>query len=244
MKSLGPTACVLLAAASFGGALLDEGQADAKPHRCPAHMVSVLGRFCIDAFEASTVEVLPGGKTRPHSPFQPVTGLDVKAVSRRGVKPQAYISDLEAEAACARAGKRLCTGDEWKTACKGKHPTLWPYGDDHEDGRCNDAGTSSFNQVYGQGGEPPKDAYTWANMNDPRLNQLAGTLAPTGAFKRCKNGFGAYDMVGNLHEWTKGSAFRGGYYLDTHINGEGCDYVTTAHAPSYHDYSTGFRCCK
>ena len=53
-------------------------------------------------------------------------------------------------------------------------------------------------------------------------------------------------MVGNVHEWTaaKGGTFRGGYYLDTHINGDGCDYRTTAHNHGYHDYSTGFRCCK
>jgi formylglycine-generating enzyme required for sulfatase activity len=53
-------------------------------------------------------------------------------------------------------------------------------------------------------------------------------------------------MVGNLHEWTAAvnGTFRGGYYLDTKINGEGCDYKTTAHEPNYHDYSTGFRCCK
>ena len=36
---------------------------------------------------------------------------------------------------------------------------------------------------------------------------------------------------------------RGGYYLDTHINGEGCNYRTVAHPATYHDYSTGFRCC-
>jgi sulfatase modifying factor 1 len=83
-------------------------------------------------------------------------------------------------------------------------------------------------------------------MNDPRLNQLEGTLAPAGKFKRCRNGFGAYDMVGNLHEWTSapGGTFRGGYFLDVHQNGEGCAYRTTAHGPRYHDYSTGFRCCK
>jgi formylglycine-generating enzyme required for sulfatase activity len=83
-------------------------------------------------------------------------------------------------------------------------------------------------------------------MNDPRLNQLPGGLAPTGKFKKCRNGFDVYDMVGNLHEWTaaKSGTFRGGYYLDTHINGDGCDYRTTAHDAKYHDYSTGFRCCK
>ena len=35
-----------------------------------------------------------------------------------------------------------------------------------------------------------------------------------------------------------------GYFLDTTINGEGCMYSTRAHAPAYHDYSIGFRCCK
>ncbi len=133
------------------------------------------------------------------------------------------------------------------TACRGKKPTRYPYGDDHKDGYCNDSGVSSFNKYYGGGNaETPPDAYTWANMNDPRLNQLEGTLAPTGGFRKCKNGFDVYDMVGNLHEWTaaRGGTFRGGYYLDTHINGDGCEYRTTAHAAKYHDYSTGFRCCK
>jgi hypothetical protein len=50
-------------------------------------------------------------------------------------------------------------------------------------------------------------------------------------------------MVGNIHEWTSDGTFRGGYYLDTKQNGEGCDYKTTAHAKTYYDYSTGFRCC-
>ena len=52
-------------------------------------------------------------------------------------------------------------------------------------------------------------------------------------------------MMGNLHEWTSDPAgtFRGGFYVDTVINGDGCLYRTTAHDVSYHDYSTGFRCC-
>jgi formylglycine-generating enzyme required for sulfatase activity len=52
-------------------------------------------------------------------------------------------------------------------------------------------------------------------------------------------------MMGNLHEWTADPAgtFRGGFYVDTTINGAGCLYRTTAHVASYWDYSTGFRCC-
>ena len=54
-----------------------------------------------------------------------------------------------------------------------------------------------------------------------------------------------YDLVGNLHEWVDDpdGTFRGGYYMDTTKNGDGCSYHTTAHDFTYHDYSTGFRCC-
>ena len=210
-------------------------------------MARVVGRFCIDKYEASTVEVLPRGKTKPHPAHLPVEGLRVRAVSARGVKPQAYISRDQAEEACREAGKRLCTDDEWLSACRGKRPTRYPYGDEHREGYCNDHGASSFNHYYGVGGElPAKEAYSFENMNDPRLNQMPGTVAATGSFKRCRNGYDVYDMVGNVHEWTAaaGGTFRGGYYLDTRINGEGCEYRTTAHHARYHDYSTGFRCCK
>ncbi|MBI4954862.1 MAG: SUMF1/EgtB/PvdO family nonheme iron enzyme [Myxococcales bacterium] len=219
-----------------------------KPRRkgCPKGMVSVLGAFCIDQYEAATVELLPGGKVKAHSPYEPVAGLDVKAVSAKGKVPQGYISRDEAERACSRAGKRLCRDDEWLRVCRGKKKTVYPYGDAWTAGRCNDQGRAGFNELHGGHGQPPPEsAYDWANLNDPRLNQLKGTVAPAGKFGKCKSSFGAYDMVGNLHEWTAAPAgtFRGGYYLDVHQNGDGCDYRTTAHDPKYHDYSTGFRCC-
>jgi formylglycine-generating enzyme required for sulfatase activity len=204
----------------------------------------IQGKFCIDRYESST-QVKTKRGWRYHSPFESVKGLDVRAVSRRGRYPQAYISRNEAEAACKRSHKRLCTGKEWVTACKGKHPTTYPYGDEYKPGRCNDHGISPLNHFFGKRDGPPMEAYGWGPMNDPRLNRLKGTLARTGRFRRCRNSWGLYDMVGNLHEWTAepGGTFRGGYYLDTKINGEGCNYKTVAHNADYHDYSTGFRCC-
>ena len=89
----------------------------------------------------------------------------------------------------------------------------------------------------------------WTQLNDPRLGQVEGALAKTGSHEVCTSGYGALDMVGNLHEWVKTDpslphgTFAGGYYLDTALNGDGCQYRTTAHAHDYHDYSTGFRCC-
>jgi formylglycine-generating enzyme required for sulfatase activity len=93
------------------------------------------------------------------------------------------------------------------------------------------------------------DPGVWAKLNDPGLGQVEGALAKTGEHEECVNGFGVFDMVGNLHEWvatdpsTVHGTFAGGYYLDTSLNGDGCNYRTVAHAHDYHDYSTGFRCC-
>ncbi|HEX9296668.1 MAG TPA: SUMF1/EgtB/PvdO family nonheme iron enzyme [Polyangiaceae bacterium] len=209
---------------------------------CPADM-ELIGKFCIDRFEASTEEVRDDGSTAPHSPFLPVTGVRVRAVSRKSVVPQAYISRNESEAACKEAGKRLCADGEWVTACKGPTATKYPYGDERKDGYCVDTHrVSPLDRLFlGLG----SGRYLREPMNDPRLNQVPGTLAATGAFSRCTNGFHVYDMVGNVHEWTAdpNGTFRGGYYLDTRINGEGCEYRTVAHPATYHDYSTGFRCC-
>jgi sulfatase modifying factor 1 len=213
---------------------------------CPGDMVAV-GGTCIDRYEAYVVELLPNGKAKAHSPFEPVQGLRVKAMNARGKTPQAHISRNEAELACGAAGKRLCADTEWLGACKGKRSTAWPYGTSRVVGRCNDHGTSSFNLLFGKEGQPPPQSeYDFDHLNDPRLNQMKGTLAKSGAFGRCKTTDGVFDMVGNLHEWTADPAgtFRGGYYLDVELNGLGCDYRTTAHHDKYHDYSTGFRCCK
>jgi hypothetical protein len=144
---------------------------------------------------------------------------------------------VEAQHACKASGKRLCHSGEWKTACRGPERTKFPYGNVRRDNVCIDTNrTSPVAHFFG--GE-----HSARTMNDPRLNQLTNTLAKTGEASECTNGFGVYDMVGNIHEWVDDASFQGGYYLDTAVNGDGCDYKTTAHSAIYYDYSTGFRCC-
>lgn len=234
---------VAVAAATLATLLVASASQGAKG--CPDNMASVLGQFCIDRYEAS-LDVInaKGRRVRTHSPyFSPSPGQLVAARNRRGVIPQAYLTQEEAAIACESSGKRLCSDSEWITACKGRQPTRYPYGEDHVKGRCNDDGESSLLRVFGK--LPDAELYHIDRMNDPRLNRLPKTVAKTGSHSKCRNSFGLYDMVGNLHEWTAnpGGTFRGGYYLDTHINGEGCGYITTGHNTKYSDYSIGFRCC-
>jgi formylglycine-generating enzyme required for sulfatase activity len=194
--------------------------------------------FCIDAYEGSLLE-----GDASYSPFETIGSHHVRAVSRSGVLPQAYISRNESAAACHASGKRLCTEDEWVTACRGPAKTTYPYGSTDRPGVCNDQGHGPLVTLYAAEGA---NVYgDFRIMNDPRLNQEPHTIAPTGSHDACSNAYGVFDMVGNVHEWVDdpNGTFRGGYYLDTHQNGDGCGYRTTAHDALYHDYSTGFRCC-
>ncbi len=207
---------------------------------CPPDMVTIEGRYCIDRYEAGVVEVMDDGSEQAFSPFGSVTGRRVRAVSRRGVFPQGYISAHEAQRACAGSGKRLCKPQEWTKACRGPEKKQWGYGDRRAPGKCNDRGRNPVVAKFGF-------RFNWNTMHDPALNQMGQTLAKTGQNAECTNGYGVFDMVGNLHEWVADpeGTFQGGYYADVSSwgHGEGCGYVTTAHEARYHDYSTGFRCC-
>lgn len=215
----------------------------AGPEPCPNEMASIEGRFCIDRWENVVDEVNESGKVTPHSAYEGVEEKRVRARSSPGVYPQAHISRDQAENACELAGKRLCSANEWLSACKGHVATRYPYGVKHRDGYCNDHGVSPIGIRRGVATDPVRSYQT---MNDPKLNRTPGSLARTGSHARCRNPEGVYDMVGNLHEWTSDprGTFRGGYYLDTNRLGEGCDYLTDGHDRAYRDYSTGFRCCK
>ncbi len=198
-------------------------------------MVAIEGRYCIDQFEGQ-LELENG---QPHPFYKVVDSNRYLAKSQRGVYPQAHISRQQAESACHASGKRLCTSSEWDKACRGPDPTTYPYGPRKRSKYCNDDGVAPLAVLYG------RVQYTAQSMNDPGLNRVPGGLLRTGRFSRCVNGYGVFDMVGNLHEWVEdpSGVLRGGYYLDAEELGRGCEYRAVGHAPDYRDYSTGFRCC-
>lgn len=209
---------------------------------CPAGMRRI-DAFCIDDYEGSLVELAADGSpVASWSPYVNPGEARVRAVSVAGAVPQGYITQLEAGAACAEAGKRLCSDAEWLRACRGPDDFVYPYGDLRMPGVCNDARAQHpAIEYFGTSAD-----WIWSELGHPCINQLPASLDPAGGNPGCVTAEGVHDMMGNLHEWTADPAgtFRGGFYVDTVINGEGCLYRTVAHDVTHWDYSTGFRCCR
>jgi formylglycine-generating enzyme required for sulfatase activity len=139
------------------------------------------------------------------------------ATSRPGVLPwRLDDNNALAEAACKAVGKRLCSSFEWELACRGPEMTTYGYGNTYDGAICN--GIDTFG---------PDDV----------------KLLPTGELEGCVNGWGLYDINGNLWEHVAGGSgitVRGGAYncIDS-MSLHRCDYVPVTWVPS----ALGFRCC-
>lgn len=169
--------------------------------------------------------------------------VEPMAKSMPGRVPSGYLDGNSAQRACERAGKRLCTADEWTTACRGENDRTFPYGDRYEQGACN-----VFRESH-----PAAILHDDASIGhmDPRLNQVESSAGPllrrTGSSPRCASAWGKdaiFDMVGNLDEWVDDGegAFMGGFFArSTRL---GCDARISVHPKPYADYSLGVRCCK
>lgn len=187
--------------------LSDKGIASvADPGNCPGRpeMSRVSGaEACIDLYEASR-------------------GEKGEAVSASGKKPWAELTYAEAEQACSKAGKRICTKQEWELACTAGGKGRFPYGDKHVAGACNDG-----------------------------LNGLVHAL-PTGAMAKCRSVAGApLDLMGNLCEFAQPtevdngrSPCRGSYFYSGSISTPEDDcYVYGVVDPDDSAVGFGFRCC-
>jgi sulfatase modifying factor 1 len=213
---------------------------------CPPGMARIddIGT-CMDRWEAHLV-VGDGSMSSPFAPFSPYFPVDgdepAVARSAPNAVPQAYVSGVMAASACANAGKRLCTDVEWTRACRGASDRVFPYGDEREPGVCNDARDAHPAVEY----FGTSASWIWSELGNPCIGQQHDTVERTGAHAECVDDSGRFfDLMGNLHEWIDDPAgtFRGGFYVDTALNGPGCLYRTTAHSTTHWDYSTGFRCC-
>ena len=177
--------------------------------------------FYIDTYEASHPDATATS-----------TGVSAaRSCSKPDVLPWRNVSFNVAQAACAAAGKTLCSAAQWQTACEGVANTAYPYGNSFSPFACN---------------TEPHDPISGAPDDD--------VLIPTGALAACASGPGALDLSGNLKEWTNEitgqtaggtdiAVLRGGAF-DTPAVGATCDFRTSRAAVDVLEPTYGFRCCR
>jgi hypothetical protein len=224
-----------------------EAGADCRGVRDDLVHVTVAGKdYYIYAHEAS----------RPDAKSDAEGTKDGRACSRSpggGVRPWTRVTYGQAQAACAGAGMRLCrvrretacssagvTEDEWGLACTAGlvcpdgAARAYPYGCSYEAQTCN-------GRDMGRAQAAPAGSLA---------SCVSGDLDATTAERQS-----AFDMSGNLAEWTddcrgtlgdgtgrKIYTLRGGSY--SHIaQALRCDFTALVVAETFAFEDTGFRCC-
>jgi len=197
---------VALSLVAFGGRTARETTVKHKRRGgCPGTMLRV-NDFCIDRYEAP---------------------------NRRGAKPLVMQSANDAAAWCTAHRKRLCTEDEWISACEGDGHRTYPYGNDRIEGRCND--DMAWKTV---------DESTLAKWPAAEAQAHAKDLyqaLPSGSKRKCSSRAGVKDLTGNVEEWvvrTREHAngwpyiLAGGYWSGCYGGGKPtCRSTNSAHGP-------------
>jgi hypothetical protein len=151
-----------------------------KHSRCPEGMVFInsLGGFCVDKYETSRSDATSTS-----------AGMSDIPKSAQGVVVWTKINQSAARFACARAGKHLCTNNEWQAAT-GTSPssTKCPHG----------------NTNYGVSDEN----YLEQCIQDPTYvgEKHGRCLSGTGPAIWCTSS-GVCDLNGNVYEWVNETVF-------------------------------------
>lgn len=197
----------------------------------PDDMVPVMDpmgvTFWIYTYEAS----------RPDANIVSAGSAEHRSCSRPDALPWRNVSWIQAEAACAAAGYRLCTEDEWELSCAGPMNNAYPYGDTYDPYACNGV-DYDFDCVQ------PND-----DIALPTGTAYGCPTPPVDSL--CVSDFGVYDMSGNVKEWTATQVsagppatyrVRGGAY-DNIAQGLTCqlDFISLQETSLFPNL--GFRCC-
>ena len=175
------------------------------------------------------------GKTASASfwidPYEAAITKAGKAVSQPGLEP-ARASWFDASAACAAAGKRMCTEEEWVSVCAGEpavdnnnnkyfgddavEGNMYPYGPFYAAGKCHDQG-----------------------------DKYEGRAVASGTRGKCRTPSGVYDLAGNISEWVNGDEKRAALMGGHSSTGEraACNQRSASSGAGRRNHTTGFRCC-
>lgn len=164
--------------------------------------------------------------------------------NRVDASPLVLVSWREAGELCARAGKRLCTEEEWTLACEGEQMLPYTRGYERPLGAC------AIDLPYREPRRPLlphalclADADCRAELT--RIDQRR----PARADSACVSPFGAVDMNGNVNEWVNAAgakypfrgALKGGWWGPVRNR---CRPAVHQHREDHWGYEIGFRCCR
>lgn len=137
--------------------------------------------------------------------------------NRKGATPLSFVSLYEAMDSCYSVGKRLCTSQEWSTACAGPHGWKYPYGKSYENEACGTRDTT----VQAAGSRPECRGYF--DLHDMSGNLAEWTSTPSTQNRSFNNVMGGFYESGSQSSCTDS---RYSYYPQNRHN------------------PVGFRCCK
>ena len=154
----------------------------------PVHRVE-LDAFYMDVYEVTVGQYKKFLTETGHSALPD----EVTKFSPTDSHPVVGVSWYDAEAYCRWVGKRLPTEAEWEYAARGGLVgKRYPWGGTEPDGRqCNYADKSADATLR----QLNKD-WTWAEMG---VDDGYARCAPVGKYS--PNGYGLYDISGNVYEW-------------------------------------------
>jgi formylglycine-generating enzyme required for sulfatase activity len=164
--------------------------------------------------------------------------------NQKGELPALLVSWTDAKKTCERAGKRLCTEDEFNFACEGEAMLPYTYGYMRDAAKCN------IDRQYRK--REKKLLKYEACMDKPECKAELAKLdqrLPAGSLAQCVSPFGAYDLNGNINEWVlrpkekppTRSGLKGGWWGP--VRGR-CRPTVGFHKEDDYGYEEGFRCCK
>ena len=220
----------------------------ALPAACPDDMVLVDGNSCpvleyqcnrfVDEASPSCAEYAQKPECRYNEESRRFCVDRHEWPNRVGEKPAVFVTWYDAKKSCESAGKRLCKRAEWTLACEGPKRAPYPYGWQRLPSPCNVS-------------RPVEEADAKKLISpSTRAVELARLWQADviGSHPECVSAFGAFDMVGNVDEWTDNSD-EGGAQVST-LNGgywgpvrNTCRLTTKTHGPEFQFYQIGFRCC-
>ena len=182
--------------------------------------------FYMDVTEVTVGQFKKFLKSSGCKPEDPIDWKAVYKYSSTDKHPMIYVTWHDATAYAKWSGKRLPTDSAWEYAARGGLVGKeFPWGDD-------EAVARDYANYSGTGG---KDQ--WGDVHEPNF----GT-APVGSFE--PNGYGLYDMTGNVWEWCQdwydeGKVLCGGSWVNTvdHVRVTSRVNGTLSNAWVY-----GFRC--